>query len=47
VGGCILSGKFDGLSDFGDDDELFAAIAGLGLLQPADGEDDDDEEDAA
>jgi ATP-dependent helicase/nuclease subunit B len=42
VAACILRGEFDELADFGDDDELLAAIAGLGLLGTA--EDDEDEE---
>ena len=47
VGGCILRGEFDELADFDEQDEVFAAIAGLGLLATVEDEDEDDDEDAS
>jgi hypothetical protein len=47
VGGCILRGKFDELGEFDEQDEVFAAIAGLGLLAAVEDEDEDDDEDAS
>jgi hypothetical protein len=46
VGGCILRGEFDELKDFGDDDELLAAIAGLGLVGAGDDDEPRDEDEA-